>query len=164
MIRKVNEITRNQGVTKRCRLSWLTNSGGLVYDPIPNAGWGRELRSLSQWEHLYTWSSHKLWRSNSLFNLCSQLFNSKILEWTICDAQGLLPTQVCHKKTKILEITQSHHVLLTKCPALRRGPAEQSADPAQLMTWSPCLQYRGRSREAHTEVRQGQTVHCVLYT
>jgi hypothetical protein len=36
----------NQGVTKGCRLSWLTNSA-LVYEP-PNAGGGGELRGLSQ--------------------------------------------------------------------------------------------------------------------
>ncbi len=56
-----------QGVTKRCRLSWLTNSA-LVYDP--KCGGGRELWGLSQWVQLCTWSPNKLWRSNSIFNLC----------------------------------------------------------------------------------------------
>ncbi len=36
----------------------------------PNAGeGGGELRSLSQWVQLCTWSPNKLWRSNSIFNL-----------------------------------------------------------------------------------------------
>ncbi len=37
-----------QGVTKRCRLSWLTNSA-LVREP-KCGGWGVRLRGLSQWE------------------------------------------------------------------------------------------------------------------
>jgi hypothetical protein len=48
-----------QGVTNRCRLSWLTNSA-LVYEPKCGRG-------VSQ--PMYTWSPNKLWRSNSIFNL-----------------------------------------------------------------------------------------------
>jgi hypothetical protein len=55
----------NRGVTKRCRLSWLTNSA-LVYKPKRG---GRELWGLSQWVQLCAWNSNKLWRSNSIFNL-----------------------------------------------------------------------------------------------
>ncbi len=40
-----------QGVTKRCRLSWLL------------------LRGINQWVKLCTWSPNKLWRSTSIFNL-----------------------------------------------------------------------------------------------
>ncbi len=40
-----------QGVTKRCRLFWLTNSA-LVYEP--KCGGRGELRGLSQWVQLYT--------------------------------------------------------------------------------------------------------------
>ncbi len=40
-----------QGVTKRCRLSWLTNSA-LVYEPKYEEGGG--LLGLSQWVKLYT--------------------------------------------------------------------------------------------------------------
>ncbi len=54
-----------QGVTKRCRPSWLTNSA-LLYEP-KCGGWG--LLGLSQWVQLCTWSPNKLWRSNSMFNL-----------------------------------------------------------------------------------------------
>ncbi len=39
------------------RLSWLTNSALVA------------LRGLSQWVQLCTWSSNKLWRSNSIFDL-----------------------------------------------------------------------------------------------
>ncbi len=58
-------VASTQGIKKRCRLSWLTNSA-LVYEP--KCG-GRGLWGLSQWVQLYTWSPHKLWRSNSIFNL-----------------------------------------------------------------------------------------------
>ncbi len=40
-----------QGVTKRCRPSWLTNSA-LVYEP--KCGGRGELRGISQWVQLYT--------------------------------------------------------------------------------------------------------------
>ncbi len=64
-----------QGVTKRCRLSWLTNSA-LAYEPQCGE-WGA---GLSQWVQLCTWSSNKLWRSNSIFNddhVWSHFFESK---------------------------------------------------------------------------------------
>ncbi len=58
-----------QGVTKRCRLSWLTNSA-LVYE---HKCGGREGAGLSANEYscVYhvTWSPNKLCRSNSIFNL-----------------------------------------------------------------------------------------------
>ncbi len=41
-----------QGITKRCRLSWLPNSA-LVYEPKCGER-GRDLRDLSQWVQLYT--------------------------------------------------------------------------------------------------------------
>ena len=41
----------NQGVTKGCRLSWLTSSA-LVYEPI--RGGREELQGLSQWVQLFT--------------------------------------------------------------------------------------------------------------
>ncbi len=56
-----------QGVTKRCRLSLLTNSA-LVYEP--KCGEGGELRGPSQWVQLCTWNPNKLCVSNSIFNLC----------------------------------------------------------------------------------------------
>ncbi len=38
----------------------------------PNAGGGGgELRGLSQWVQPGTWSPNKLWRSNSIFDLCT---------------------------------------------------------------------------------------------
>ncbi len=43
----------DQGVTKRCRLSSLTNMSS-------NAGGGCELRGLSQWVQLCSWSPNKL--------------------------------------------------------------------------------------------------------
>jgi hypothetical protein len=59
--------TGKQGVTKRCLLSWLTNSA-LVYEPIcwgiGGRGWGVSASSCA-----CTWSTNKLWRSNFTFNL-----------------------------------------------------------------------------------------------
>ncbi len=59
----------SQGVTKRCRLSWLANSS-LVYERKCGGG----MRGLSQWAQLWTWSPINLWWSNSIFNLWSLLF------------------------------------------------------------------------------------------
>ncbi len=42
----------------------------LVHEPKCRGGGG--LRGLSQWVQLCTWSPNKLWRSNSIFNLCTQ--------------------------------------------------------------------------------------------
>jgi hypothetical protein len=47
-------VCTTQEVTKRCRLSWLTNSA-LVYEPkCRGRGLGGELWCLSQWIQLYT--------------------------------------------------------------------------------------------------------------
>ncbi len=46
-----------------CQLSWLTNSA-LLYEPRCGGGCGVSA------VQLYTWSPNKLWRSNSIFNLC----------------------------------------------------------------------------------------------
>ncbi len=56
--------THIQGVTKRCRLSWLTNSA-LVYKP--KCGWEGVAgsRPMSTAVHM-EWSLNKLWRSNSI--------------------------------------------------------------------------------------------------
>jgi hypothetical protein len=60
-----------QGVTKRCRLSWLTNSA-LEYEPKWE-GWGGGVvagsQPMSTVQH-GTWSINKLSRSNSIFDLC----------------------------------------------------------------------------------------------
>ncbi len=52
-----------QGVTNRCRLSWLTNSA-LIYEPKCGGG-----GVAGQWVQLCTWSPNKLWRTNFKFNL-----------------------------------------------------------------------------------------------
>ncbi len=52
-----------QGVTKRCRLSWLTNSA-LVYEPKCGGKGGSQPMRTAVYR-----SSNKLWRSNSIFNL-----------------------------------------------------------------------------------------------
>jgi hypothetical protein len=61
----------SQGVTKRCRLSLLTNSS-LVYES--KCGGIGVLPGLNEYScgHHVTWSPNKLWRSTSLFNLCFQ--------------------------------------------------------------------------------------------
>ncbi len=60
--------SRNQGVTKRCHLSWLTISA-LVYEG------GGGLWGLSHWVQLCIWSPNNLWRSNSILNLCQKSYN-----------------------------------------------------------------------------------------
>ncbi len=56
----------NQGVTKRCRLSWLTNSG-LVNEPkYGGEGGVAGSQPMSTAVHR---SQNKLWRSNYIFNL-----------------------------------------------------------------------------------------------
>ncbi len=63
--------SHTQGVTKRCRLSWLTNSA-LVYEPKCGGRGGGVAGSqpISTAVHR---SPNKLWRSNSIFNLWSQM-------------------------------------------------------------------------------------------
>ncbi len=59
-----------QGVTKRRRLSWLTNSA-IVYEPKCGVGGGGGSCRVSVNEYSCTQESpNKLWRSNSIFNLC----------------------------------------------------------------------------------------------
>jgi hypothetical protein len=70
-----------QGVTKRCRLSLLTNSAIVFYS---NAGGGGELRGLSANEygcaHHVTWSPNKLWRSSFILYLTSVRSPMMLLE------------------------------------------------------------------------------------
>ncbi len=68
-----------QGVTKRCRLSWLTNRA-LVYEP--KCGGGGWLQGFCQWVQLCTWSPNKLWRSNStLKGTVSRDFLLLVFSW-----------------------------------------------------------------------------------
>jgi hypothetical protein len=64
----------NQRVTRRCRLSLLTNSA-LVYESQcggmgGGGGCGVSAANEYSWAHHVTWSPNKLWRSTSIFNLC----------------------------------------------------------------------------------------------
>jgi hypothetical protein len=64
-----------QGVTKRCRLSWLTNSALVVTSALyrtymsPNAGGGGGVVGSPPMSTAVHWSPNKLWRSNSICNL-----------------------------------------------------------------------------------------------
>jgi hypothetical protein len=53
----IDVVQDEQGVTKRCRLSWLANSA-FVYDP--KWGGGGEVCGVSV--QLCTWSLNKFWR------------------------------------------------------------------------------------------------------
>ncbi len=55
-----------EGVTKRCRLSWLTNSA-LVHEP--KCGGKGGILGSQQMSTAVHRSPNKLWRSNSIFNL-----------------------------------------------------------------------------------------------
>ncbi len=52
-------------LTKRCRLSWLTNSA-LIYEPKCGGCAGSRLMSTAV---QCTWSPNKFWKNNSIFNL-----------------------------------------------------------------------------------------------
>ncbi len=67
------------GVTKRCRLSWLTNSAFV--------GIWAQMRGLSQRIQLCTWSPNKLRISNSIFYLYSSVL--QVSCW-LSDQQSLL--------------------------------------------------------------------------
>ncbi len=76
-------MPQRQGVTKRCRLSWLTNIA-FVYLKCGERGEG--LRGLSQWVQLCTWSQNKLRRSNSIPYLAYAqrlwVWKDSSLKWT----------------------------------------------------------------------------------
>jgi hypothetical protein len=61
-------VISDQEVTKKCRLSWLTNSV-LINEPKCE-GWGGGGSGFSANKYSYaqcTWSPKKLWRSNSIW-------------------------------------------------------------------------------------------------
>jgi hypothetical protein len=62
-------LPTNQGVTKKYRLSWLTNSAR-VYEP-KSGGRGVVAGSQPMSTAVHR-SPNKLWRSNSIFNLCNK--------------------------------------------------------------------------------------------
>jgi hypothetical protein len=64
-----------QGVTKRCRLSWMTNRA-----LSPNAGGRGEFQGLSLMSTAVQRSPNKLWISNSIFNLWVLLMRSTVLQ------------------------------------------------------------------------------------
>ncbi len=78
-----------QGVTNRCRLSWLTNSA--LVCKLKLGGGGGCLRGLSQWVQLCTWRPNKLWRTNSVLNLYMSSVKSHI--WL--DEPGQFSTLLC---------------------------------------------------------------------
>jgi hypothetical protein len=69
LIRRGLVINAEQGVTTRCRLSWLNNSA-LVCEPKCGGGGGCRI-SANEYSctHPVTWSPNKLLRSNSIFYL-----------------------------------------------------------------------------------------------
>jgi hypothetical protein len=74
LIYSISRVTLTQGVTRRYGLSCLTNCAPRFMSP--NAGQGGGCRVSAKRNccaHHVTWSPNKLWRSNSIFNLCSDL-------------------------------------------------------------------------------------------
>ncbi len=63
-----NSIPELNRVIKRCSLSWLTNSA-LVYEPKCGGGRGGVGRSQPMSTAVHR-SPNKLWRKNSILNLC----------------------------------------------------------------------------------------------
>jgi hypothetical protein len=62
-------LTKHQGVTKRCRLSWLTNSA-LVQYMSPNEGGGGFAGSQPLSTAVPNAHGNKLRRSDSIYNIC----------------------------------------------------------------------------------------------
>ncbi len=63
-------VCESQGVTKRCRLSLLTNNTLVYESQCGGMGVGCGVSSNDySCEHHVTWSPNKLWRSTSIFNL-----------------------------------------------------------------------------------------------
>ncbi len=62
-----------KGVTKRCRLSWLTNR-------VQMRGEGGGVANSSQWVLLCIWSPNKLWRSNSIGYLTNGVSQTNLLQ------------------------------------------------------------------------------------
>jgi hypothetical protein len=78
----IKTLPQTQGVTKRCRLSWLTNSA-LVYEP--NAGgWGR-VCGISANEHSCAHGAQiNFGNITPLFNLCSLLSSKRWMDvWDV---------------------------------------------------------------------------------
>jgi hypothetical protein len=67
-IEYIAEILLQKGVTKRCRLSWLTNSA-LVYET--KCGWRGGVAGSQPMGTSVHRSYDKVWRSNPIFNLFS---------------------------------------------------------------------------------------------
>ncbi len=93
----LNVIVHAQGVTKKCRLSLLTNSALVIRVQMRGEG---ESCGVSANEkscaHHVTWSSNKLWRSTSIFNLqyvhaplSSHLLSLILLPHPIFQSSGL---------------------------------------------------------------------------
>ncbi len=103
-------ITIAQGVTKRCRLSLLTNST-LVYESQCRGIQGGCGVSASEYScaHHVTWSPNKLLRSTSIFNLC--FCSSKWLEPDIYLTAGRRAnTTGMHADFPKLVITYQPHI------------------------------------------------------
>jgi hypothetical protein len=64
---------KNQRGTKICRLSWLTNSA-LVFEP--KCGVRGTIAGSQPLSTAVHWRPNKLWRSNSIFNLCQKPLTS----------------------------------------------------------------------------------------
>ncbi len=96
-------FTQQQGVTKRCRLSLLTNSA-LVYESHDAGGWGELRGSQPMSTHHVTWSPNKLWRSISIFNplLSSLSFLSSQQNKLIDVSRALLIARVERQKNLVL--------------------------------------------------------------
>ncbi len=79
-------LTTEQGVTKWCRLSWLTNSDP-IYEPSPNAGGGGGVAGC---QPMSTAVHRSPRRSNSIFNLCHRV--GRVISFSPVVGIGTPPT------------------------------------------------------------------------
>jgi hypothetical protein len=108
-----------RGVTKRCRLSLLTNSALLIRVQMRGEGGSCGVSANEHsCAHHVTWSPNKLWRSTSIFNLWRTVY----IIWTRLWYSSITQTYCsCPKKGSNISMLDNSVALLT------------------FLTYSPCL-------------------------
>ncbi len=74
---KYSEVGSTEGITKRCRLSLLTNSALVIRVQMRGEGGSYEISAnVYSCAHHVTWGPNKLWSSTSIFNLWIYLYEN----------------------------------------------------------------------------------------
>ncbi len=146
--------TVSQGITKICRLSWLTNSA-LIYEP-KCGGRGCVAGSLPMSTSVHR-SPNKLWRSNSIFNLCCFQFYwffgsflcTRVAARTCSSSwanlwpktRGMVITKVCTKRLLTIYgpiIYMALHVMVLMWADPLRGQVGRGLGPGNRYFFGSC--------------------------